>query len=114
MTSDRVPTQTAPLWVNGPPEGRDDGPLGFVEIDYETGIHWLKTTTQGYTTGWVQFGTGGNGPSGFSRQGEVAPEGVEIAPPGTFYRRADSNNWEIWYKESGTGSTGWYLIFKLI
>lgn len=114
MTHEVQPRQTELHWVLGAPEGRDDGPAGYVEVERETGVWYLKTTPQGTLTGWVQFGTGGSGPSGFSRQGSVAPEGVEIAPPGTLYRRSDDTNYEFWYKEVGTGSTGWYLIIKLL
>lgn len=114
MTSaNEFPIQTEPLWVKGAPEGRDNGPLGFVEVDVYSGTWWVKTTPIGVLTGWQQFGSGGSGGGGFSLQGTSAPEGVQIAPAGTFYRRYDDPIYEFWYKESGNGNTGWLLILKL-
>lgn len=43
-------------WVNGPPNGRDYAPAGFVEIDSYTGNWYRKTTPVEYNTGWVLFG----------------------------------------------------------
>lgn len=53
------PTQTAPLWVIGSPEGRDYAPLGYFEIDARSGIWWRKTTCSEYNTGWVMVAGGG-------------------------------------------------------
>jgi len=58
MTQEQVTKQYAPLWVIGPPEGRDDGPPGYVEVDVLTGKWYRKSTNLGTKTGWLEFSTG--------------------------------------------------------
>lgn len=48
-------TQTNPVQVVGPPEGRDYAPVGFIEVDTVTGIIWVKQTLPTYNTGWAQL-----------------------------------------------------------
>lgn len=56
----------------------------------------------------------GTSEGGCSKQGSVRPEGNVVADPGCLYRFDDGTEYEIWYKDTGTGlATGWVLWIKL-
>lgn len=79
-----------------PDAGLGDDGDGY--IDVANGDFYSKKTT-----GWeLQSGVGG---AAVTPTGVVDPEGVETAVVGTFYvNTADKT---LWFKETGSGNTGW-------
>lgn len=53
-------------------------------------------------------GGGGSGTGGSGFTGVGSPEGVVTATPGTSY--LDTAGDSLWYKESGSGNTGWIQL----
>lgn len=63
-------------------------------------------------TGHVVLATGGGGGSAAELTGIGMPEGVVTASPGTYYTdTAGTNGAWRWLKTSGTGNTGWAVIY---
>lgn len=69
-------------------------------------------TTQIATTAFVAAAVGAGSGGGGDLTGTGSPEGAVTAPPGTYYTdtAGTCGAWR-WLKTSGTGSTGWRVLF---
>jgi hypothetical protein len=107
MTLDTIPTQTAPQWVLGSPEGRDHAPPGWVEIETVTGTWYRKTTPIALNTGWVAMG--GSTPVPVNPFTNMALNG---APPPTdgsvqSYLVYDTDKGYAWYNRATLPAPVW-------
>lgn len=106
----------------GTPEGFIPAYIGALYMDDNNGDTWRKRTGNGTKTGWVI-----DAPSNVYSQDEVddiisalpsggltdgSPEGVISAVPTSL--RWDATARTLWFKDTGTGNTGWIELLTLI
>lgn len=89
-----------------------DGPVVAVDLPSENGF--LVSTNIGLRG--IQGIQGDEGPAGspsaFEKRGTGFPEGAVTAPVGTYYTDTAATSGAIrWVKASGTGNTGWRVVF---
>ena len=114
---------TGPQGVQGPqgPKGDtgEQGPIGETGPQGEQGIQGIpgpkgEQGEQGATG--ATGATGAQGPAGnptaFELRGTGFPEGVVTAAVGTYYTDTAATNGALrWVKATGTGNTGWKVVY---
>jgi len=109
MTLDTVPTQTAPQWVFGNPEGRDHAPPGWVEIEIVTGTWYRKTTNITLNTGWIVM-SGPTVPSNpmlnMALNGAMPPTDGSVQS----FMVYDTDKGNMWYNRQTIPSPRWVPI----
>ena len=104
----------------GSPETVETSDPGILFFDVTAQAMYLKQTGTG-NTGWILlfdtdapayeggFGGGGSASGGVTI-GTGSPQGNETADPGEMFWSTTAN--AFWLKQSGTGNTGWILLFS--